>query len=276
MTYATIMVCVRLERANANLLKIAGALTQRFDARVIGIATRQPSPFVYSDVYVPAVVIEEDREEIKKKAELVENEFRSALAPHTSDVQWRSMIMFGPLSDYIADEARSADLVLVNADREGSMFDPITEVDVGDLAMRAGRPLLVAPSGLDRLDAKRVVVGWKDTREARRAIADALPLLGVADHVAVVEFADVDELPDAAARLDDVVGWLKRHGVSAEAVAAPSTGNDAAALRALAHEQNADLIVAGAYGHSRLREWVFGGVTRDLLVNATTCVLISH
>jgi nucleotide-binding universal stress UspA family protein len=276
LTYATIMVCLRLERPNARLLEIAGAFAERFGAGVVGVVTRQPTQYLYSEVYVPSDLIEQDRDDIQKKAEIVEQEFRAALGPRVSDLQWRSMIMFGPLSDYVADEARCADLLLINSDRGGASFDPITEVDVGDLAMRAGRPLLVVPGAIDKLEFKRLVVGWKETREARRAIVDALPLLGVADQVTIVEFADKDELPETASRLEDVVGWLKRHGVTAQAVAAPSTGDDAGGLKAIAAQQGADLIVAGAYGHSRLREWVFGGVTRNLLHDATTCLLISH
>ena len=120
------------------------------------------------------------------------------------------------------------------------------------------------------------VVGWKDTRETRRAAFDALPLLKKAAHVAVVEIAAEEELAAAGTHLDDVVGWLKRHGVVVVSLAAPSTGDDATQLNAIAEEHGADVIVAGAYGHSRLREWVLGGVTRDLLLRADRCSLVSH
>ena len=92
----------------------------------------------------------------------------------------------------------------------------------------------------------------------------------------VVEMAAEDELPAACARLKDVIGWLKRHGVVAESIASPSSIDDANVLYAIAHDRGADVIVAGAYGHSRLREWVLGGVTRDLLLSANRCSLVSH
>ena len=276
MAYATIMVCLRLERSNAGLLRMAGGLAERFHARVIGVATRQPTPFIYSDTYVPAEIIEQDREEIRKSVGMAEEEFRGALADRADKLEFRSMLMFGPLADYVADEARSADLVLVEADAEGAAFDPLLDVDIGDLAMRAGRPLLVAPSGADAFRLNHALVGWKDTRETRRAIVDALPLLEAASHVTVVEIAAQEEIAEAMARLQDVVGWLERHGVRAESIAAPSTGEDAGRLKAIAREQGADLIVAGAYGHARLREWAFGGVTRDLLRYAGACSLVSH
>jgi nucleotide-binding universal stress UspA family protein len=81
---------------------------------------------------------------------------------------------------------------------------------------------------------------------------------------------------DVRTHLQDVVGWLKRHGIEANAVAAPSTGDDATGLKAIAQEQRVDLIVAGAYGHSRVREWVLGGVTRDLLLRGGPPALVSH
>jgi nucleotide-binding universal stress UspA family protein len=276
MTYATLMVCLRLERGNANLLKIAGGLAQRFKAEAIGVAARQPTPFVYSDSYVPQELVDQDREAIKNSVKLAEEEFRAALAGRASGLRWRSSIMFGPLADYLADEARGADLLLISGDAEGAGYDPITDVNVGDLAMRAGRPILVAPDAHEHFDLRRAVVGWKDTRETRRAIVDALPLLRAAEQVSVVEIADPDDLPEARVRLDEVVGWLGHHGVTAQAVVSPAKGDDAGELKAIAREQGADLIVAGAYGHSRLREWAFGGVTRALLRNPPACLLLAH
>jgi nucleotide-binding universal stress UspA family protein len=91
-----------------------------------------------------------------------------------------------------------------------------------------------------------------------------------------LEIATEDDRAEARVRLDDVVGWLRRHGIAADAIVARSTGNDTETLTAVAKEQGADVIVAGAYGHSRLREWVLGGVTRDLLLRANSCSLVSH
>ena len=92
----------------------------------------------------------------------------------------------------------------------------------------------------------------------------------------VVEIAAEDDLDAANARLADVAGWLKRHGIDATPVTAASPGDDAARLDAIVREQGADLLVAGAYGHSRVREWALGGVTRDLLLRAGRCALVSH
>jgi nucleotide-binding universal stress UspA family protein len=121
-----------------------------------------------------------------------------------------------------------------------------------------------------------VVVAWKDTRESQRAVLDALPLLKVAAHITVVEIAPKDGLASARRRLEDLVAWLERHGVTAEPLAVAATGEDADQLAHFVQEHEADLMVAGAYGHSRLREWVLGGVTHDLLMSAACCSLVSH
>jgi nucleotide-binding universal stress UspA family protein len=94
--------------------------------------------------------------------------------------------------------------------------------------------------------------------------------------VTVVEIAKQAELEAARLRLKDVTDWLSRHGTPAQCVASVSTGDDAAQLNVLAQEHAADIIVAGAYGHSRLREWALGGVTRDLLLSKKSCSLLSH
>ena len=92
----------------------------------------------------------------------------------------------------------------------------------------------------------------------------------------VAEIAAEEDLPEARTDVADVVGWLKTHGVKAEPLAVAAKGDDAAQLSVIAQDQKADLVVAGAYGHSRLREWILGGVTRELLLHTGRCSLLSH
>jgi nucleotide-binding universal stress UspA family protein len=230
----------------------------------------------YGDSYVPGELIERDREEIQTEIKAAEAEFRSALRTRVSNLEYRSAVTFGSVADYMAREARCADLIITGVDRNASVFDSWRPVSIGDLVMQVGRPVLIVPAATDRLRLERVIVGWKDTRESRRAAIDALPLLKRADHVVVVEIAGEEELAAARTHVEDVVGWLERHGVVAEALACRSSGDEATRLSNIAQEQDADLIVAGAYGHSRLHEWVLGGVTRDLLLRADRCSLVSH
>jgi nucleotide-binding universal stress UspA family protein len=276
MTYATLMVHLELGQSNAGLLKITASLAERFHARVVGIAARQPIQIIYNEGYVAGEIVEDDLKETKKEMEETEAEFRSALQTRVRDLEWRSKVMFGPLSDYLAREARSADLVITGVDRSGSLISPSRNANTSDFVMRVGRPVLIVPDSVERLKVERVVVGWKDTRETRRAVLDALPLLKQAADVTVVEIASEEKLTAARRHVEDVTGWLKGHGVPARFLALPSGGDDVVQLKTVVQEQSADLIVAGAYGHSRLREWVLGGVTDDLLLRADRCSLVSH
>ena len=121
------------------------------------------------------------------------------------------------------------------------------------------------------------MIAWKDTREARRAVRDALPLLQEAQRVSIAEVTSEGMEESAVARIADVARYLAHHDVSVgqqTGIAADeSEGN---VLLRLAREQDADLIVAGAYGHNRLSEWVFGGVTRNLLTTSTVPCLFSN
>jgi nucleotide-binding universal stress UspA family protein len=273
-TYTTLMAHLELGRSNADLLRVAGDLAERFKAGVIGIAMCQPMQIIYSEGYIPVEIIDQDREQREKEIAAAEAEFREALPTRVRG--WRASVTPLPLADYLAGEARAADLIITGVDHNASLFDNSRHVNIGDVVMQAGRPILVVPAAASGLSFDRVLFGWKDTRETRRAITDALPFLKHAAQVMIVEIADEQELEAARGRLGDVVLWLGRHGVVAEPIATPSTHNDAHQLHALALEHKAGLIVAGAYGHSRVREWVLGGVTRDLLLRAGRCALVSH
>ena len=276
MSYATLMVHLEPGRPNTALLSIAGDLAARLNASVVGITVCQPMRLIYNDGYVPGDIIEQDQQEIDIEIKAAEAEFHAALDGRIGKTEWRSAITQRSLSAYLAKQARCADLVITGVDRNTSLFDTSHHVDIGDFVMQAGRPCLIVPDGADRLTLDHIVVGWKDTGETRRAICDALPLLKVAGRVTVAEIAAEQVLAAALADIQDVVGWLGRHGVNATPLVVPATGDDAGRLDAIVREQGGDLLVAGAYGHSRLREWALGGVTRDLLLKPRICSLVSH
>jgi nucleotide-binding universal stress UspA family protein len=149
-----------------------------------------------------------------------------------------------------------------------------------DVLLQSGRPVLVLPYAGDwtLAPAARILVGWNASREAARAMHDALPLLKAASSVEVVVFAtpedvglDHGQLPGA-----DIGLWLARHGVAVEAKYIPAKVGAGEALLSHAADMSADLIVAGGYGHSRWREAVLGGVTRTLLGSSPIPVLLSH
>jgi nucleotide-binding universal stress UspA family protein len=137
--------------------------------------------------------------------------------------------------------------------------------------------VLVVPTDVDSLKAERVVVGWTDTREARRALRDSLPLIRESLSVVIIEIVDFGGEKQAQTHIDDVARYLARHHIAVTVrTTAYSAGSVQAELIRVAEEINADLIVAGGYGHSRLGEWIFGGVTQGLLATSPVCCLLSH
>jgi nucleotide-binding universal stress UspA family protein len=193
---------------------------------------------------------------------------------HRQDVrvEWRPFL--DPPCSVLAREARAADLVVLGSQAQGV---DVSSPDAGDALMQLGKPALLVPPGVSRLRGERVVVGWKDSREARRAVQDALPFLHEASEVTVVEACGVQERAEAQARVDDVVRFLTRHRINARGQAVvPLTGSGADQLIKAAQDVGADLLVTGAYGHGRVDEWIWGGVTRDLIKRSPICCLMSH
>lgn len=145
--------------------------------------------------------------------------------------------------------------------------------------MQACRPLLMVADGVNWLDLRSVLIIWKDTPEARRAVVDALPRLRKAKDITIVELPeDADDGSAAMARVTDVAAWLARHRLAATARIPEAARNQTAAaqLEKIADNIGAGLIVAGAYGHSRFRELILGGATQHLVTQSARCVLLSH
>jgi nucleotide-binding universal stress UspA family protein len=267
------MVHLDLDHTNDARLKIAGDLAQRFDASVIGIAAcSQTLPIYYTDGFVADSFIDRDRIEIEKRLQAVRQRFEVTLAGRSKHIEWRSAMMQPSL--FVAEQSRAADLIIIGAHRDRVALDPLRELIPGDLVISAGRPVLTLPQEVSALNAERILIAWKDSREARRAIVDALPLLKTCREAIVIEIND--DPVAAQTHVDDIVTWLDHQGVKAESDVQLPLGKTAEQIDRFAHEVNADLIIAGAYGHSRFREWVLGGVTRDLITQATHCSLLSH
>jgi nucleotide-binding universal stress UspA family protein len=273
MTFSTLMVHLELEHPNDARLQIAGELAGQFDAKLIGIAASDPQPTYYTENDFARSLVAHERTEIKKRLTEAEERFRAAVQKRARQIEWRSALE-GP-TDYVVREARAADLVITGSNRDGILLNPLRHLDPSDLLMRVGRPMFVVPPEAEFLKLKNVLVAWKDTREARRAVVDALPLLHRAQEVNVVEIIDDDSRRSLALqRVEDVTAWLGRHNITAYAqvLHAPS---EAAQIDML-WQTAADIVVAGAYGHSRFREWVLGGVTRNLLTRSRRCSFLSH
>ena len=277
MTYATVMVSLALDQSNEARLEVSGQIAERFDAGIIGIAASQFSPPLYFVAGEQAQnLIDEGQASIKKRMSELEAQFREAIKSRAKHVEWRCAMDFP--ARYILQQARCADII-VSGGASGTLSDPFVLASPKDLVMQAGRPLLIVPDAVNWLDLRSVLVAWKDTPEARRAIADSLPMLRKAKDVTVAEILEEGGSRSAAiSRVRDVVAWLSRHGVSAsELVPEMHEDRDATIqLDGIAANVGAGIVVAGAYGHSRFRELILGGMTQHLITQSDRCVLLSH
>lgn len=178
-------------------------------------------------------------------------------------------------------QSRYADLVVLSQERDGPAehgLAPRVRHLPEFLALRGARPVLVVPAQYDKSPLPDVaVVGWDGSMQALRAIGAALPLLQRAGNVklALVNPDQLSELHGEEPGADMAL-YLARQGVRVEVVCLRSASTTGAALMALAADSGAGLIVTGAFGHSRYREWVLGGVTRELLERAPVPLLLAH
>ena len=175
-TISILMACMRLDRSNAELLAVVADVAQRFSAAVIGVAATQPSMHSAVMAVGPAEPKNRDLDRFRERSAALEAEFRSALSM-VENLHWRSQMTAGPLFQHFANEARGADLIVAALEPGERILLPSHDVEVSDLLMGAGRPVLLAPPGAAGLKLTRALVCWKDSREARRAVADALPFL---------------------------------------------------------------------------------------------------
>ena len=172
-----------------------------------------------------------------------------------------------------------ADLAIVAGTVGNAVESETTRAYFGSLLLESGRPVMVVPPRCKTpMPPKRVVMAWRPTAEAARALHDAMPLLIGADSVDILLVdTNPSEPPIDLAPGTDVAKHLARHGANATVVVRKSRGK--AVSRVLldhVEKTRADLLVVGGYGHSRFREWALGGVTRELLLSAPVPVLYSH
>jgi nucleotide-binding universal stress UspA family protein len=210
-------------------------------------------------------------------AETVEHRFKRELQQHGLDGEWH--LLTDGDSAALTELAKSVDLTITGQLPPSSHANGAARFRPEDILVAAGRPVLIVPyAGTFATVGKRILVAWDGTREANRALNDALPLLANAE-VAVVVFVGSrqKELDQHQPALERIVGHLHRHGIAAtteETLRGDLAVSDILLSRAA--DLAADLIVSGGYHHSQLREALLGGVSRELLAHMTVPVLMSH
>jgi nucleotide-binding universal stress UspA family protein len=266
------MVHVDFDGQSDHRIRIAAELANRFGAVLIGVAGWLPGREGW---FVAELEPDEERlDRILVELDRLAERFRSVAHRNARNVEWRGSYHFP--REAIPAEARAADLVVIGSHPVAE--DVYHAFDPGMVLLSAGRPVLVVPESLaDGNPGQRMVIAWKDTREARHAVQSALPYLKAATHITLVEIAEHILEPAAKQHLDDVEKYLLRHDIAVDTKSVLRLhGAIANQLLDEAKKQAADLIVAGAYGHTRLGEWVFGGVTRGLLRNSDICCLLCN
>lgn len=255
----------------------AEALAVDFSARMTGILTNLlPDPALFAgDFGISAIGQLVDA--VTKEGDVSEMRLRQRLARLDPAHEVRRLDAFpGLLEQAVASEARWNDLFIATCPRddEHGRWRPLIESVMFD----GGRGLLLLPPKLTSCSPIRtVLVGWTDTRQSARAVAEAMPLIAQATEVHIVTVREeAHGRMGGAEVLADISAHLARHGVEATATALSTETSPTEALLAEARRISADLIVVGAYGHSRFREWVLGGVTADLLDLSPVPLFLAH
>lgn len=278
MTYKTILVHLNRESRARALMEVAIELAQRFNSHLIGLHVF-PAYRMTPPVPLPLVgeVAAQIRGAIKKEDEAIKALFDDMTEAQPFTCEWRSIVneRRDP-AHAVLEQSHAAELIVASqADPNWQLSDVLDFPD--RLTLGAGRPVLVVPNfGRHRGVPGNVLVAWTNSRESARAIGDAMPLLALASRVHLMTVMETDARGEDGS-LDDVAGVLRRHGID-PVVSRPlgtefTTGEE---LRVRAIDEQADLLVMGCYGHSRMREMALGGVTRHLLRETTIPLLLSN
>ena len=277
MTWSSLIVYVDDEADNTQRIEQAAALARAHGAHLIGVSACAPETPV-ADAYGAGILLGEVLMEQHERAENAlkgaEARFHEIATLAGVSCEWRADV--GDPTSLLIKHARAADVLIVG--RDAANASGWRAPHPADLAMRAGRSILIVPPNPARSVAGApVLLAWTDSRESRLAAVAAIPMLREAESVRVLELCDPEDMDGARLRTADVVAWLTRHGVRAEAEA--RAHDDRSAGRRLldcAAEMKAGAIVSGAWGHARMRQWIFGGVTQTLITESPVALLLAH
>jgi nucleotide-binding universal stress UspA family protein len=276
MGFKTILVHADTGPSAPARLKLTAELAARFNAHIAGLYVRRPfqAP-AFTDAGPAMDSLYRTYENAAKADEaLATAAFRDVIGSTSLSSEWR--VADGLAEEIVVAYARYADLAIIGQAEPDAMATT-TPPDLAETVAMAGeRPVLIVPHiGVVKPLGKTVMLCWNGSREAARAATAALPFLKAADKTIILL---VDPKKDAADPSGaGVAGWLARHGV--KAVVQRDTAADSnvgGVILSRAADQDADLIVMGLYGHSRMREWVLGGASRTLLASMTVPLLVAH
>ncbi len=279
MSYKTILVHLHDKDRAHRLLEAAIPLARASGAHLVGLTVLPPYVIIPAgDGAGMSVTIDEHRTAYKADMQTMKQTFEALTKRQTFVAEWREDDAdLGTVPGVVIDHARTADLIIASQKSRDWSLSELTEAPER-LGLECGRPVILVPNkGEFRLPPQRVTIAWNGRREAARAVFDALPLLKAAAAVNVLSInpgmdATTGDLPGA-----EICATLSRHGVKCEATSAVAIDPDVGVeIQRLAKAFGSDLLVMGCYGHSRLREFILGGASRDVLGQMSLPVLMSH
>lgn len=276
MGYKTILVHVDTGKHCMQRIESAIELAKRFDAGLVGLHVFSPyAPPGYIMAHMGQEIMEaQEKAAVELMARTKETFHKQVSSAGLEDVEWHTA--YDDLVYETALLARYTDIIVISqSDSSGASA---TAVDFPErLVLTAGRPVLILPyAGAFNAIGTRIIIAWNASREATRAVTNAIPFLKLAESVFVLAVNPKGSDPGNI-QSEGIVRYLARHGVRVEVNDAHGSeidvGNE---LLSRAADLSADLIVMGGYGHSRFKEWVLGGATRTILESMTIPVLMSH
>ncbi|CAG9166568.1 universal stress protein [Cupriavidus respiraculi] len=279
MDFSTILVDLESDRGYAARVDVAADIARRFAGHVVGLTTLGVSLEPFRGAGDEAGKYAElARRKMEARRAAAQQAFDTAMAAAGQAIGYTHLVMEEESGWALAHEARAADIVVLGQP-DGDQGMPALMAESAEyVLLEAGRPILLVPHDVHRLALGSVAMAWDGSREAARAMADAMPLLRQAEQVTIMTVhkrgAAYDEIAEDA--LPAVQRYLERHGVIAGVRLEETAGEIAPALLDAAHAVHADLLVCGGYGHSRVRQLVMGGTTRTLMRSAPILLLMSH
>ncbi len=279
MSLKTILAYLPNPETAAELLRLATALAKKHDAHLIGLKIVARVPLYGAlAVEIPGDVVEKQRQAMRDEAVAVESVFEEAIDRAGCRGEWRTYdAIYSDLAGEVVKQALTSDLIIIGQE-DNDPFDAWADLPPR-VVMGCGRPVLVMPSAGKFDDVgKRPMIAWNASRESARAAFDALPLIEDAEVVNILAVNQTESRGEESFTPGDGLALaLSRHGVKAETATSTTSelkvGDE---LLSRLADKGCDLLVMGCYGHSRVREMLFGGATRHLLAHMTVPVLMSH
>lgn len=277
MSIANILVHVEPGPASEARLAYALAMATKHDAMLTGLSVRVPPTEVAFAMMGDAQLYAVAAEAAAESSRAAKAQFDTKTANCGLATQWYAAD--GVPEEVMCARAGAYDVVIVGRGGRSDLEAGFYSLEPADVILGCGRPVVVLPDEAPRtFTSDRVLIAWRNTPEAARALHDSMPFLREANDVVLAEIVSDEAAPSTfAVTLEEAAEHLKAHCVPARIRRLKA--EDAATgmcLIGVAEEMRADLIVAGAYGHSRFREWVLGGVTRSLLSEGSYPCLLSH